>query len=69
MKLAALSAIMAILLATIPQAYATELNLEGPAFNPVAEAEQGQPAAETMEIKGHSDSEIWEMTRPAIARD
>ncbi len=70
MKLAALTALVAILLATVPQALATEANLEGNTFNEVAvETEKYQPAAESGEIKGHTDAEIWEMTRPEIERD
>lgn len=70
MKLAAMTALVAILLATVPQALASEANLEGNTFSEVAaEVERYQPAAETMEIKDHSDSEIWEMTRPRIERD
>ncbi len=70
MKLAALTALVAMMLATVPQALANEGNLEGNTFSEVAaEVERYQPAAETMEVKGHSDSEIWEMTRPGIERD
>lgn len=70
MKLAAVTALVAMLLATVPQALATEGNLEGDTFNRVAaETEEYQPAADSGEIKGHSDAEIWEMTRPGIERD
>ncbi len=70
MKLAALTALAAILLATVPQALATEANLEGLKFNEVAvETEEGLPAAEGGEIKGHTDGQIQEMTWPPLERD
>lgn len=70
MKLAALSALAAILLAIVPHALASEANLEGLKINQVAvELEQAQPAAETAEIKGHTDAQIQEMTWPPIERD